>query len=184
MDQEKLLEEMRPWLIKQAKKYKTATLTFEDLLQEGWIAGWKAATQNPDHPNLQALARASAKNRFIDLVRGRGTFGSERPQGTNGVVKQSDTLIYDHTDSQDEMYAELIETAKQVKLAYHYGEIHDAISELNDLQKKYVYMRFWHDIRPTEISREINVPPPKLDKTWKSAKDSLRETLHHLRDAS
>lgn len=80
--------------------------------------------------------------------------------GAEGLLKSSDRL-YD------------------IALAYHYGEIYQALNELPDLWREYIYLRFWEGLGPTEIvSMGVTV-------SWRrDVRPVLAEKLHHLATAT
>lgn len=71
------------------------------------------------------------------------------------------------------------DTLDGVLLAYHYGEIHAALSDLDDRWREYVYLRFWLGHGDSEISRMLGT-----DVHWSSrVRPVLAERLAHLAGA-
>lgn len=69
----------------------------------------------------------------------------------------------------------------QVALAYHRGEIMQALDALSPAQKRYVVLRFWCGYVTSELKTVFGYEPGSL---WTSkrngARDKLREQLAHL----
>jgi len=94
----KSLEDYRGWLVRVASDLLWTnsaarnTLTVEDLVQEGWVAMWRAqekfdSARGDHHAHLTNAARV----RMIDIVSGRKpTFGTE---GNRGRVKVPETAF-------------------------------------------------------------------------------------------
>lgn len=71
-----------------------------------------------------------------------------------------------------------------IELAYHHGEIHQAIRSLTHQQQRYVYLRFWRGKSHGEMTPDFGYEPGGL---WYSeqngARWKLKATLSHLRDS-
>lgn len=64
-----------------------------------------------------------------------------------------------------------------VVLAYHYGEIHQAVADLDPVSREYVYLRFWCGTTDKEASETLGIPPFG----WSTkVRPLLAERLSHL----
>jgi RNA polymerase sigma factor (sigma-70 family) len=176
-----ILREYLPWL-----RAVAANLTspsdpdLQDLVQEGYIAAWKAlksydSAQGP----LDYWLKYKAHGRMKTLaIRGYGKEASrsldEVVAGDLGPATLGDTL-----ESLDG--AELLE---QVDMAYHSGEVADAISRLTPSQRRYVAARFWLGLSGKEM-RELGVFSYDPSALWNQKKCGARwklgAELAHLR---
>jgi DNA-directed RNA polymerase specialized sigma24 family protein len=72
-----------------------------------------------------------------------------------------------------------------IELAYHYGEIGDAIDRLTPQQKKYVQLRFWDGYKGQELKEAFGYDPQALWSSSKNgAKKKLRGDLAHLAEVA
>lgn len=75
-----------------------------------------------------------------------------------------------------EVIFRLIDHYEAAMLAYHYGQIHDAVSGLRDGLRTYVFLRFWCGVAERTAVREAGVRGSAL----KDVQEVLREQLAHL----
>lgn len=68
------------------------------------------------------------------------------------------------------------EHLEEVALAYHYGEIHEAVADLEPLWREYVYLRFWAGYGDLEVAREVGTRVHWNDRV----RPILAERLAHL----
>jgi DNA-directed RNA polymerase specialized sigma subunit len=64
-------------------------------------------------------------------------------------------------------------------LAYHYGEIHEAVADLDPIRREYVFLRFWCGVGSKEAERIIG----QTVHFERSIKPVLAERLAHLASA-
>lgn len=78
-----------------------------------------------------------------------------------------------------EAVTEVADTIDAVTLAYHYGEIHAALSDLDPRWREYVYLRFWLGHGDSEIQRLMGT-----DVHWSHrVRPVLAQRLAHLAGA-
>lgn len=174
-----ILSSYRRWLLKMANvmhKYGNEE-DKQDLAQEGHIAMWKALkTYNPEKGSLASWLTLNARTRMSDVVR-RGTYtGMPEHRGNKRVA---DTPV-DITE--DDLLQSLahVDAIESIILAYHVGEISDALSRLTKPQRDYVIRRFW---RCQSTSMLELVAGKRSSQMWKEIKPQLAKELGHLASA-
>lgn len=153
--------------------------TFEDLINEGRIALWEVSQKRPDAPPAYYHAASGMR---IKEVATRGLFFGQK--GTQGRAK--DPLRRRERDSLDDpdFYEVVVaaEVLEAVLLAYHDGEILQAISGLPARQREYVILRFWGGLTNPEIAARQGLSTQTMERTWReSIRPALTEKLGHLR---
>lgn len=146
--------------------------TREDVLQEARIIIWQLANRpRRDDGYLHAAVRHR-----VDDVRNRQTWtGHTGTRGHTDVAKMAGLLQWD--------VLEAAATLSDLTLAYHEGEIADAIASLPPHQRAYVVLRFWGGMTEPEIAAEMDRSVATVQRWWADAKPALRGALAHLQDA-
>lgn len=153
----------------------------DDLIQEARIKIWQILQERPDA--VTGLLSVATKYRIRELVqRGQKWTGMKGRQGL-----ERDPLRREWTTTDDEEWPLLIEAAdvlSGVEMAYHHGEILDAIRALPLNHQEYVMLRFWGGFTNVEIAAVQEVNAGNMARMWKdSIRPRLGEALHHLVDA-
>lgn len=149
----------------------------DDILQEARIAVWKAIGRAHD---TDAYLHTAARRR-IEEVRSRQTWtGHTRVHG-----QPTDPLRQSRTDSLDRLMDVGLMTAAQsildgVEMAYHQGEMFQAIAALPANQREYVILRFWGGLFDAEIAAEVGRSKATVQRWWTEARGALRASLGHL----
>lgn len=149
----------------------------DDILQEARIAVWKAMSRAYES---DAYLHTAARRR-IEEVRSRQTWtGHTRVHG-----QPTDPLRDSRTDSLDRLMDVGLMTAAQsvldgIEMAYHQGEMFQAIAALPANQREYVILRFWGGLTEPEIAAETHRSVSTVQRLWSDAKGSLRAALGHL----
>jgi RNA polymerase sigma factor (sigma-70 family) len=201
---EDFIAEMNGWLYAYARTLLSPDdHRYGDLVQEGRITLWRTWGENPD--NNGGYAVRAAKNRMLSVLRHhRGERQSAPLTGaTEGrtyeakVVASLDQPIGEDGFTLGDLIAEVV-SIEGVEMAYHDGEIQQAINALTPRMQKYVYARFWCGMDPTDglnnnpgmrMARAAN-PDLKRDVLWTGnktmfgAKQRLAQALGHLEGAS
>lgn len=161
----------------------------DDLVQEALIAIWRA-TQKADAEqggaNAPFLTNA-AKWRLREVAVRQTWTGHSRSRGTKGkdVLRMSPASL----DKVREEWGDLLEPADfdavdaldKVVMAYHHGEIAQAIASLPPAHRAYVMKRFWGGKSDAEIAAERRVSSNQPSWEWKNKiAPALRESLGHL----
>lgn len=178
-----ILRGFRPWLYKTAQQLLSpSSPEIEDLVQEGYIAMWKALkTHKEEAGPLTAWLTTKARWRMLEVVKEKNWSGMpSRRHGRNpvqDVVPLSLDKDYDGATLADLLLTPDI--AESVMNAYHHGEIHEAIAELSPAQRKYVYARFWCGMTWGEMKTEVfgYDPSPLWTSKKNGARDKLAKTL-------
>jgi RNA polymerase sigma factor (sigma-70 family) len=151
-----ILNELRPFLVRQAKRYSSDPGVQQDLAQEGWVAAWRALQKDGTGKNPISYARYAAVWKMKDVLR------KSYPEPIDDInISESESV-----------------TAEFAELAYHHGEIHRALQELSEKQREFLRLRFWEGFSPTEARRVVG------HDAWKNAKEKLRSRLQHLKEYS
>lgn len=168
MDQQQLLRQLRPWILKVAWGLSRDPEVIQDLAQEGWIAAWRSIPKATDNP--YSMAKKAALWRMSSIIHSNEkTFGSEhRSQGSAGAPP---------TPTDDIPQFGVLEN--YIELAYHYNEINQAVEELAPKQKEYVRLRFWGGFDTPELKTHYGYEPSTI---WQMAKRNLNAKLEHLKD--
>ena len=155
----------------------------DDLIQEGRIKIWDVLMREPDAAGLLSVA---TKRRMMKLVTQETTwFGQE---GRQGLERDPLRRSWDSTDRDDDDTPPLEIVAADilsgVELAYHAGEIAEAINALPEKHREYVVLRFWGGLTNPEIAAIQEVNSGNMARTWNQAiRPVLAERLEHLVDA-
>lgn len=161
----------------------------DDLVQELLIAIWQAAEKaDPDQGGATApwLTQA-ARWRLNDVVKRHTWTGHTKVRG-----KAADPLLRPHPSLDDLVadqgepvdavaMAEAEELLEAVALAYHSGQIAEAVSALPARQRAYVVQRFWKGRSNAEIAARARLSPATLRHDWEAEiRPALCERLAHL----
>lgn len=174
-DQDEILRQYRLWLLKVASGLLGPARRdqWHDLAQEGWIAMWRAlSTYDPSLGALPPWLTTAAKLRMRDCVR-RDLWTGLPPRYGHHKVAATETPV--DWDAEDQPHDQLLyaDSAQSIELAYHHGEILDAVNRLTPRQREYIYRRFWRDESHSKIIKEIG-------NGWVAARLTLRQLLAHL----
>jgi len=164
VNQNAILARYRRWLLVVANSMTEGEDNRQDLAQEGWIAMWRALQAfDQEKGSLPSWLTTAARMRMGDVVRRGLTTGAAPRYGGHSAVEIP-------VDKLPEPIKEALHT---VELAYHAGEIRQAIDQLTPIQREYVIRRFWGDEAHTAISSDIG-------NGWVGARPKLRTFLGHL----
>ena len=166
MTDDELLKDYLPWL----RKVAGSMIGFgdpwvDDLVQEGYIAMWRAIrSYNPAKGVLDYWLKFNGSNRIRLLVGRRRLPDEELPDWSLDIAAP-----------------DLLE---QMEIAYHHGEIAQAIDNLSPQQKKYVIARFWLGLTGNEMVA-LGVFTYDPSALWNSKRNGARwkleKELAHLR---
>jgi len=154
------LREWIPWLRKVAQgiDYDAA----EDLAQEGMIALWKAQkTHDPARGPLNWWLKFKAHGRMLDVWKA--------------------SLKVDVPAEDDDLDCAVWIDLDSIQVAYHHGELYEALQTLTERQREYVYMRFWRQATGKELVAHFGYAPGALwTHATSGARKKLREKLQHM----
>lgn len=153
----------------------------EDLIQEARITVWKVLEKRPDAPG--AYIHASTAKRIAEVLRGGTMTGQPTNQGKpRDPIRRKDRDSFD--DPEFLVGASAPDVLGAVEMAYHEGQILDAIRALPPRYQEYVILRFWAGWTPGELAPVIGVKATNQARMWKEAiRPVLAERLAHLVDA-
>lgn len=184
-NQAELLKSLKPKLLAIAATYSSDRHTQEDLCQEAWIEIWKYFSKNPEDAETKSkkFFGMMAKRKMHDIIiRGYKTFGASSEKRTRGAIINDIpvSLYYKEMSSISRIWESLQTTNDDLELAYHNGEIADAIQSLPSRQREVIELMYWKGLTAQEVKREH-----RIDRnTYVEAKRKLREKLQHLKGAS
>lgn len=118
----------------------------EDLAQEGWIALWQASKSwDPTRGPLNYWLKFKANGRMVDVLR-----------------NWSNNDIHDFVDT----VPDLLHAADlgSIELAYHDGEIMEAINSLAPREREYIVRRFWQGMAYSELVSHFGYQPQALQR--------------------
>jgi DNA-directed RNA polymerase specialized sigma24 family protein len=140
----------------------------EDCAAEGWIAMWKAL---PDGRDVAVKAprdwwlKRQAILRMKTVVR-----------DWHVPMKQRQHVFTDDVPDVIAASAEL----DNVELAYHHGEIMEAIDRLPRRQREYVLLRFWGGLTYSKLV-DLGYNPSEV---WSAVRPKLSRDLGHLAEVA
>lgn len=151
---------------------------WDDVLQEARIAAWEIARK---HPEKSAAYMHAATRRRIGEVITRGVWTGM--QGRQGL--EIDPLRRRDRESLDDpltaFEASAPDQVDALLLAYHQGEIFQAIDELPAKHKRYVMLRFWCGWTAGELAPIVGVKATNQARMWNEAiRPVLAKRLAHL----
>jgi RNA polymerase sigma factor (sigma-70 family) len=153
---------------------------WDDVLQEGRIVQWRVLERRPE--SARAYVSGAMSHRISEVIKRDAWFGYEAKTG-----HPIDPLRrHDERDSTDdeEFYYEVVQAADwvdHVMLAYHHGEIAQALSALTFTQRQHVYARFWCGMSEDEIAALQGVSKATISRHWRlDIRPQLQGRLAHL----
>jgi RNA polymerase sigma factor (sigma-70 family) len=167
-EERELLERYRPWLFGTARGLLGGRLGrqgVEDLAQEGWIAMWRVL--RGDYGTREVTdywLHFNARRRMTQVV--RNWFDAK---------KQRQFIWADDVTR----IVELTSHLGAVELAYHQGEIYEAIGALPEDHRRYIVLRFWGGLTETMLVEHLG---PRPHDVWPAARKRLAPVLQHLAD--
>lgn len=170
MTVEDLLRQYKRYLLKIAWDYVSTAEDAQELAQEGWIAMWEAHrdwTEQKGVP-LHTHIKNKARWRMTEVAR-RGTYTGRSSSNFSGAKKARKLEV--PLESQDPATEQDVDS---ILMAYHTGEIVDAINSLPPKQRQQVYDRFWRGC----------YDPHNANWWYRGARGKLRERLGHLTDTT
>lgn len=153
------LEALRPWLTRVAKGLCriNGVVSWEDLAQEGCIAMWKAHQRFNGHGDLTMWLKANARWRMKTAIKGK-----------------TDEQAHDWSVNELEVLLGAEESLAGIEVAYHEGEIMQAINNLTPKQREYVLLRFYAGFQTPQLTEHFGYDPGAL---WTSKRNGARMKL-------
>lgn len=147
----------------------------DDAVQEARIAAWQSYIEhhNPRYMNI------AVRQRLIAHVMRDQWFG------TKPTAHEMDPIRRSGRDSLDDPDLDLIllaeENIEALTMAYHHGQIMEALNVLSPKQREFVYMRFWEGRTYTDIAARLGLTEGGAKSVWlKQVRPLLAHQLAHL----
>lgn len=171
MDIEETLSGHDHWFLGRARRLRQNWDAVEDLMQEGRLAMFEAYHSWDGRGDQLGWMRKVAIWRMT-----RVAFPQEGRKGAPDLIEiaEYDNNLLDtaHHDHPNDMVA-------------HHNEIHQAIRDLPERSRLYVWMRFWQKASQAEMEKEFGKSPHSaFHRGGKNAKLDLQDKLSHLRSDS
>lgn len=175
-EERELLLSYRPWLRKVAlgmcRQFPEQS---EDVAAEGWVALWRSIRSYPGNEDVPAdnWLKAAALNKMRSAVRNHtAQCRDARLTALAGLpgMRESDKKEVDIWDA-------LCVDLGAVELAYHHGEIMEAVNALPPKQRLYVFLKYWKGYTDTELITIFGYRPKTLGTV---AHAKLSKELAHL----
>jgi RNA polymerase sigma factor (sigma-70 family) len=189
---EERVERFRKWAYKVAYGFVNAEIEREsargdsarhdvdDLAQEAMIAIWDAGTKKRDA--VATYYAHAGRRAMVDALRGRAATGSGGGQHYRPRTTSADAIAEAEPDVWDALAAS--DALAGIEMAYHEGEIMQALAALKPQYREYVVRRFWGGQRDVDIASEMGTTNKAVGNWWARAiAPTLRTRLAHLSDA-
>ena len=193
------LTDFNPWLHYVANRLLPPSHPdHDDVVQEGWIAMWKAYPTydgRTDKGSLEGWLRMCARRRMLDIAYQRKPPFGHLPDRNHRHVRNPLSLDEYLENNEDRFPPNLItdDTLHDVEVAYHQGEFLEALERLTETQRRYVVLRFWGGLfelhnqgspEQREVTREL--APEFADVRFRrrerlTPKEELAQFLDHMR---
>lgn len=151
----------------------------QDAVQEARIKVWQTTVAQPTATH--AYLDQAASWRIASHLQGKpptGWTGTDGMRARDPLTRADRASVgLDHSLLDSLEYSEALE---QAHLAYHHGEILDALNALPAAQRHYVYLRFWDGMSRADIMAEMNIERWDAERLWKAAVKNLGAALAHL----
>ena len=160
-----------------------SSLLYDDLVQEALIAVWKVSQRKPEGVAAPYITKAM-RTRMRDLVNHRPMTGGDSKPGPKSRPKEISVDWQEVAEEDSSGFENLLSAADlltAVEWAYHEGEILQALNQLPEPDRTYVYQRFWQGKTDTEIAAERGISNKFLYTRWhRTIQPKLLESLSYL----
>ena len=153
---------------------------WDDCLQELRITQWQVLQKRPDARREYVSAAMSHR---ISEILARGTWtGMERTHGKpRDPLRRRDRDSVDDETLQLDQVADGADWVDGVIMAYHHGEIAEAMSALTFTQRVHVFSRIWLGMTDPEIAALQGCSRQTIERRWRTEiKPNLSGMLAHL----
>lgn len=180
------MTEISPYLVRfikmvAAERTGTQPDLYDECVQEGMIAAWRAIEKHPG--KTDAYYRVAAKNGIMNPLRGRASFGAEAHRGSKDASSVSTSIYAPGADGQDEFLVEPAVEAPYAALDVQ-GAVREAVAELPEGDRVLVFRRYWEGATWPEIATMVGTRKNRLEWRWMTAiRPALEEALAPLRAA-
>ncbi len=157
-----------------------ATDVWDDVLQEGRIVQFEVLRKRPG--SAREYVSAAMSHRIIEVLT-RGTWtGMERTHGKpRDPLRRGDRYSVDDETLQLDQVVGSSDWIDGVIMAYHHGQIHQALAALTFTQRQHVFARIWLGMSDPEIAALQGCSRQTVERRWRTEiKPQLVEELEHL----
>jgi RNA polymerase sigma factor (sigma-70 family) len=169
---DELLPRFRKWLYAVAYGIGADPLCIDDIVQEGYIAMWRALkTHDARKGVVTTWITNAARMRMMAMMQRGRPFGHE---ARRGVVALEDRVTPDSLerlmeDGGIEVAVLSHRVLDDIVSAYHHGDIVRAVNDLPSLQRRYIVLRFWAGMDTGAIAHSLDVPLRTAGYLWTGA---------------
>ncbi len=171
----------RPMVERMAQSIRrlNGSTNWEDIAQEGYIEVWKLLEKGETR---QGYILRAAKNRMISQLIHFRDF--KHPEVKHHYeIEAHKPYVGEGVGIENNIWADLeaVDDVESMAIAYHNGEIADAIASLTPNQRRYVELRFYKGLTHSQIERIFGYNPGCVwsDKR-NGARVALESKLSHL----
>ena len=162
----------------------TADAPYDDIRQELLITLWTLHGKHGTHDDLRGLATVAMRRRANDVVTRQTWTGYQK----NGPRSAPMDPLRRPRESMEQIVEELgyevfgaVDALDGVELAYHHGEILQALAGLPEEHRRYVELRFWEGRTSKEVAAEMGYQTHTVELWWSTKiRPVLRDRLARL----
>ncbi len=172
-EQREILKQWRPWLRAVARNFcaRVPGKVEEDLAQIGWIAIWRQL--HKDNGSSDPLLKTAAIRDMQDVIRKNHAQRRDVRRSVPGGLPYAEA-----SGLLPNIWTQLQCDLGEVELAYHHGEIADALDCLTPRQRQYVVLKFWYGYGHAEMVEHFGYRPD--GQLWSKSRELLARELAHL----
>lgn len=154
---------------------------FDECVQEGMIAAWRAMEKSPGKEAV--YYRVAAKNGVMAPLRGRSPFGHQAMRGREDAHGHAGSLWAASEDGDEHLVVDPEDERSRAALgAVEVADaVRDVVRTLPPLDREIVIRRYWDDESFADIARLVDRPAGTLSRRWTQIiRPALREALDEV----
>lgn len=155
----------------------------DDVLQEARITAWQVYTSDREMQNRDTYTHAAARKRIGEVAQRQTWTGHTRVHGqpTDPLRQQGKESLDVMIESDSGLALVAVELLDGVEVAYHYGQVHQAIRALSEPHRLFVYQKYWLGLSESELAAKHGKSVGTISRWWtQTIKPALRQNLEHL----
>lgn len=153
----------------------------DDVLQEARIVAWKILASPRNFDNRDAYLHAAARMRISEVAERQAWTGHTRKTGQPvDPLRRADKVSYDQL-AEAGVVLIAADVLYGVEVAYHYGQVHEAIRALPAQHRDFVYQKFWLGLTEPELAAAHDRSVATVSRWWvNEIRPVLRTRLLHM----